>query len=103
MIEDCEYHEFARHLHSAGERLLLAGWAGGVGRGANGFRVAFTDQGLEKIRLLWRLLAELGVESMTTEEANALRALVLLTAERQDWPSDDPGWTPESMAILGRR
>ena len=40
---------------STGEALMRAGWATGVVSDPNGFRVDWTDEGLDKLRLLYAL------------------------------------------------
>jgi hypothetical protein len=81
-----DWAESAKGIHLFRDRLIRAGWAQSLVYDDKGMAVAWTDDGIEKMRQLWCLYRELGATSFTPQDLTSLlHILMLAAAEHQDW------------------
>ena len=75
------------HLsQSTGEALMRAGWATGVVSDPNGFRVDWSDEGLERLRLLYAL--DLGALRLDLDQLAMLFVWATLAGQQHGWDQE---------------
>lgn len=71
---------------STGEALMRAGWATGVVSDPDGFRVDWTNEGLERLRLLYDL--NLGALKLDIDQLDMLFLWATLAGQEHGWDHD---------------
>ena len=71
---------------STGEALMRAGWATGVVSDPDGFRVDWTADGLERLRLLYSL--DLGALKLDIDQLALLFVWAALAGQERNWDQD---------------
>ena len=78
MNDEPEWEKIARQITAVTDRMISAGWVKQTGHSLEGFGIDYTPDGLKKMQQLWELLAPLNIATMSSDDMEALRTLVLL-------------------------
>ena len=82
---DPDWEHIDKMLTAISERMMRAGWVTESFHDSGGFGIHYTDGGLQKLQQMWQLLAELDVESMSPDDLNGLRTLLMLGWRDGKW------------------
>jgi DNA-binding MarR family transcriptional regulator len=76
MSDDPNWDKLAKQITAVSDRMVRAGWVTKTVHTSEGFGINYTPEGMEKMKQLLALLRSLDLATMTTEDLDALRAIV---------------------------
>jgi DNA-binding MarR family transcriptional regulator len=76
MSDDPKWDNVAKQITAVSDRMMRAGWVTKTFHTSEGFGIDYTPEGMEKMKQLLELLRSLDLATMTTEDLDALQAIV---------------------------
>lgn len=76
MSDDPKWDELAAQIKAVAERMMQAGWVKGTVHTSEGLGIEYTPEGMQKMKQLLELLAEIDLTTMTAADLESLRAII---------------------------